>query len=673
MGFLAPGLLAAAVAIGLPIYLHLLRQHRSTPREFSSLMFFERSTQSSIKQRRLRHLLLLALRVAALLLLVLAFAGPYLLWTSPVLGGGRKLLVLVVDNSFSMRAGDRLERAKDEALAALRSRGAGNEVQVGALGMRLEFLTLPTSDPEEATAAIRSIEPSDMRSSYGELARAIRATSESTRLPMEVHLYTDVQRTSMPGSFGDLAIPDSVSLFVHPVVDDQEPNFAIENVIAPASVFDPEQASVQVTVAGYGTESARKTVSLLVDGEAVDSKSVEVPDTGRATVEFQPFPVRYGFNRCEVRMEADDALPEDNSFLFAAERADPRQILFVHSGRQSSRDLLYFRSAIEAAPDGAFRLQGMEMRRAADVDPSRYAVVVLSDPGRLPGGFEEKLKQYVRTGGSVMIAAGPATARLDRVPVMELPLLEPLYASRDHERFLAAAASDAAHPAVGVDKIFEAVKFYQVARVDPGEATVLGRLAGGVPLLVERRIGEGRTILFASTFDNVSNDLPLHPVFVAFVERVTRYLGRIEERASASWVGDFVDVRVAEQGQQAIGAEVIGPDGNRALSLEDAASAASFPVDEVGYYEIRRPNERNEMVAVNADRREANLAILAQDTLDLWETRHNSTGMDEGAATVKEVQNPLRLGWHFLLLAFLVMVSESALGAKYLGIDRGAA
>ena len=74
MGFLAPWFLAGAVAVGLPIYVHLLRQYRQKPVQFSSLMFFERRTQSSIKHRRLKYLLLFALRCAFIALLVLAFA-----------------------------------------------------------------------------------------------------------------------------------------------------------------------------------------------------------------------------------------------------------------------------------------------------------------------------------------------------------------------------------------------------------------------------------------------------------------------------------------------------------------------------------------------------------------------------------------------------------------------
>ena len=65
MGFLTPWFLAGAAAVGLPVWLHLLRKHKTTPLPFSSLMFFERRTQSSIKHRRLRYLVLFALRTAA--------------------------------------------------------------------------------------------------------------------------------------------------------------------------------------------------------------------------------------------------------------------------------------------------------------------------------------------------------------------------------------------------------------------------------------------------------------------------------------------------------------------------------------------------------------------------------------------------------------------------------
>ena len=44
MGLLAPWFLAGALAVGVPLYLHLLRRHTSTPQQFSSLMFVEPRT-----------------------------------------------------------------------------------------------------------------------------------------------------------------------------------------------------------------------------------------------------------------------------------------------------------------------------------------------------------------------------------------------------------------------------------------------------------------------------------------------------------------------------------------------------------------------------------------------------------------------------------------------------
>src|ERR1041385_618549 len=99
MGFLTPWFLAGTLAVGLPVWLHLLKKHKSTPLPFSSLMFFEQHTQSSIKHRRLRYLLLFALRTALIALIVLAFAHPYVQRTAPPLQRSGEVTVVAIDNS----------------------------------------------------------------------------------------------------------------------------------------------------------------------------------------------------------------------------------------------------------------------------------------------------------------------------------------------------------------------------------------------------------------------------------------------------------------------------------------------------------------------------------------------------------------------------------------------
>ena len=117
MGFLAPWFLGGLAALGVPVFVHLLRRHVTTPRPVSSLMFFERGTQSSTRHRRLRYLLLFALRFALVLLVVLAFANPFV--RRAAADANDRLLLIVLDNSFSMRAGTRFADAKQQALATL--------------------------------------------------------------------------------------------------------------------------------------------------------------------------------------------------------------------------------------------------------------------------------------------------------------------------------------------------------------------------------------------------------------------------------------------------------------------------------------------------------------------------------------------------------------------------
>ena len=129
MGFLAPWFLAGCVALGVPVFVHLLRRHVAVPRPVSSLMFFERGLQSSTRHHRLKHLLLFALRAALVLLMALAFANPFVRRVAANAKG--RLLLIVLDNSFSMRAGTRFADAKQQALAVLAAKpvvaeGAGD-------------------------------------------------------------------------------------------------------------------------------------------------------------------------------------------------------------------------------------------------------------------------------------------------------------------------------------------------------------------------------------------------------------------------------------------------------------------------------------------------------------------------------------------------------------------
>src|SRR5579859_4070052 len=154
LGFLTPWFLAGVAAVGLPIYVHLLRQYRQKPVPFSSLMFFERRTQSSIKHRRLKYLLLFALRCLFVALLVLAFARPYIHSSTIAKANAARTLVFAVDNSFSMRQDDRFSKAKQGALDEIAKMGQGERGQIVSFGGPAKLLSDMTSDKQMLRGAV---------------------------------------------------------------------------------------------------------------------------------------------------------------------------------------------------------------------------------------------------------------------------------------------------------------------------------------------------------------------------------------------------------------------------------------------------------------------------------------------------------------------------------------
>jgi hypothetical protein len=291
---------------------------------------------------------------------------------------------------------------------------------------------------------------------------------------------------------------------------------------------------------------------------------------------------------------------------------------------------------------------------------------VVSDVQSLPESFETALRSYVRTGGSVLIALGRESALRGRVPVFDESVIEARYFTRDGDRFQSAAWLDEGHPSIQGAQHWDDVKFYQAVRIKPGSARVVAKLGDETPLLLEKQIGEGRVLVFTSTFDNISNDFPLHASFVPFVEHTANYLARQEEGPANYLVGSYFELRQAKE--QGAAVEVLDPKGERALTLEEATHAQNMPLTRIGFYDVKRPNGRHELVAVNADRRESDLDVIAPDTLALWQ---NTSQGQRNAGSLGEADRPkpVEFWWYVLMAVLALAVAESLLGNRHLTVD----
>jgi hypothetical protein len=660
MGFLSPWFLAGLAAVGLPLWLHLLRQFKRTPQPFSSLMFFERRVQSSVRHRRLRYLMLLALRLALLVLLALAFANPFIM-RGTASQTRRKLTLIAIDRSFSMRASGHMERAKAEAHRVIGNLPGGFLAQAAALDSHLETLTAFETERSALDAAIDTVAAGDEVSSYGELARALRLLSKTANMRIEAHFISDMQQTSLPSKgFADLQLEPGTTLELHSLAEAKKENWAVENVTVPAQIFDPKTSRLTATIAGWQTATVMRQVLLVLNHKTLATKSVTVPANGRAQVEFLGFDVPYGANRGEIRMEPHDALPEDDEYPFSVERADPRRVLFLYAGGRN-REGFYYKAAMESSASAGLLVDLAPIEEAANLDLTKFVFVVLSDPGELQTAVAQKLRSYVEKGGGLLIAAGIDTARSGAVPLTGAKVSGGNMAQSVGE-------VDTQNPAVAEVGRFDNVQFLSTMRMQPAAgAKVIAKFADGSPLFLEQRMGEGRVLTFAAMLDNSNSDFPLHASYLPFVAQSGLYLAGGSDHPSSVLVGTPATLRHSRN--ETTAADVIGPTGKHELALGDAAKAMTFNLGQAGFYEVQSASGRRSLMAVHPDRRESDLTAIPDETLVLWRNTGSMAPAEQTAAT-QTATVPWSLWRYVLLLVLLAASVESVFASRYLKEER---
>ena len=113
------------------------------------------------------------------------------------------------------------------------------------------------------------------------------------------------------------------------------------------------------------------------------------------------------------------------------------------------------------------------------------------------------------------------------------------------------------------------------------------------------------------------------------------------------------------------------PKGARVLSLAESTRTPSIALTEQGFYEVRRPNRRNDLVAVNPDRRESDFEVIPPDTLTLWENTGRGSRAQSGSRETE--RKPLDFWWYVMILVLALAVAESLIGNRHLTVDKEAA
>lgn len=665
MSLFAPLFLAGILAVGLPLWLHRLSSENPNRKPFSSLMFLEAGEPRRILAKNLQYLLLLALRIALLVLLALAFAQPAW-WRSPEAASadGARLHLIALDGSASMAYEGRFERAQDEALAIIGALEADDRGQVVLASRTTELLTGDTLDRADLRQAVNAAAPGAFHLDFGQLTRALDGVVRAAELPIVLHVVTDAQETGLPTRFAELAPRQAMELRIHNVAEAE----AVANWAVDALTGSALTGELAAGVQSYAAREASKTLRLEHNGRVVDEQAVTLAPNGRAEVTFAPLTLAQGANRVAVRVVPGDELEADDTRFLALQRPEPRPVLLV-SGDLRARDTLFVESAMGSLSQLALRVTRATPGGFAEHTLEDYNIVVVADAGALNAAATQRLGDYVEQGGAMLLALGPRSTGLTTVPLTGQTFAT-ASVNRGGPGYAAVGSMDTSHPALRGVGSLRAARFFRHAVIEPlPEDEVLISLDDGAPLLIERSLGDGRVLLFTSSLDRQWNDLAVQPVFVPLVAGLANHLLGGAGFTSEAELGSTLALRA--MGMQ--GGQIFDPAGDPALGL--GGGTDDVLLDQIGFYELVGGG-RTELVAVNFDTRESDLAPMGTDTIERWQGLGRGieqAALDAGAAAGPGAEVPVPLGPWLLALLVVVFVVESWVGNWHLRVRRGIA
>ena len=622
MSFLFPAFLIGGLAAAVPIVLHLLRRERLPRIPFSDIRFLQAVHVEQTRRRRLRELLLLALRVAALLLLAVAFARPFLGDTA---APDRPATVVLVDTSFSLSAPGQRARVRAQALEAIATAPVDHLVGVVAFDDTARVVADLAGSRAAARAAVEGLSPGAHGTRYrvGLAAASALIGIRAGRIVV----VTDLQATGWDQGAG--AISPEVDVEIRDVAPPAG-NLAVVGI-------EPEAAATAAVLFQAGASASETRVLLAVDGDPVSEIQVTL-GPGRTTVRFPVVlpaagvatvsvvdPVGYAADNLRYRLLAPPA---------------PAPVLLVTSDPRARDAVFFLERALAPGEDGGPFSVDTVAAAAIAARPERLdraeAVVLIGALG-LDRRGRDRLATFVRGGGGLLLVAGPT---LDPALVTDLlgmtdgPRLG-LGTTRTHAEPVTLAPTDLRHPILrGFGSLvgnlgrarFNRTLAFNDVDADAAPGTVIVRFDDGSPALVEHVVGAGRVLVFASDLGNVWNDFPRRPTFVPFLHETVGYLTAHRMQPRELLIGD------APPG---------APDEPGVVTLGDA----------------RR-------VVLNVDPRESDPTPLAPELFEASVGRLAVAAAREVRDEGDEREASQRLWRYALMLMALVLVAEGLLASR---------
>ena len=670
MALIAPLFLLGLLGIGLPIWLHRLETQVTEREQFSTAMFLEPAKKRIHVQRKLKYLLLMALRILFFLILVLAFTRP-VFFTPPaaLVTEDTTHHVIVVDTSFSMQEGASFASAVEAARDIVNTMDEDEVASLYTASSGVTTVVPVTDDNNVLIQALSSLSPDNGKLDLGIMVTTMNTLIEESQANFIMHFISDYQQSGQAVRFADM-IPDvingrPVTLDIVQIRTENVPNWLVDSVLVNA------RNSLEVGIRGLASEDdmAERSVILAINNVEQQRQDITLAGDGNTLVDFENVIFEEGDNRIDIQLLPTDSLPGDDVRYTVFDNSPPAPVLLLTANTQSL-GVTYIRAALETAPRG----YEVITQTIDDLDArilQRYPWIVIEDIGAINTSLANTINDYISGGGAVLAAAGEASLGIDTVPVLGLQVgtARPGRESRNPITMI-----DSSHPVLSETSGWGSVNM-QTLPVNPtADQRILIAQSEDRPVLIESEIGRGRMLLLTTALDNTLSDLPVKPVFVSFMAEAARYLSNenllVREQVAESFL----------QLSQAGGAsgQVFDPDGESLLSLSDTTQSQDIRLNKTGYYQVFTP-AGEVLVAVNPDRRESDLTVMDAQVIQNWQNVVAGTASageqnlnpDFGTANAGEEREENEIWRIFLILLAIIVLAESILGNQYLRVRTG--
>lgn len=558
-------------ALALPILAFYILKVRLRRESVSTLLFWDRVFDEKKPRswwQQLRHWLSLLLQWAFLLLVVGALVDPLWTWQK----NERRKIVLVIDNSASMKAIDgtssRIDLAKQAARALVRSMRPGDEMAVITAGGRPQVAMGLSDHGRSLLECIETLPTTDAPTVLGDAVAAARrliSGDEQSR----IYVLTDGCSEEIEGLQAD----EKLTIYG---CGSQLDNIGITQFQVRRSLLDAIGYQVLIEVSNLGEAEHDCRLELLLEDQLVDVIPLSLAVGESKILNLDQASAVGG--RLEARIDSRDALEQDNVARAILPIRQPIPITLATPGS------VFLKSVFESIP-----LVQLTMVDAPSVPPA-------STNQLLPPGERDAIATIPLATGNPSAATANGILVFHRIIPEKIPngrvlIVDPQNSTdlwqlgEKIEQPIVAAVSDSSPITQHVrldNVVFPAARQLSFA----GKATALVRTPLDEPLLAQLPRPRGDCLVLSVDLDQ--GDLPLRIAFPVLMKNAIEWFqGTAGDLRPAVATGELLTIALEDEGKLDVGDS---ESENATTEVALTVVEADFAVGQGGDYELLSPD-----------------------------------------------------------------------------------